>query len=130
MPNCAELGWVGDPGGSQLAIYEMDRLPGENYIIARSTLTHDKQLHTVRSLARFVGEIPSLRLFSPRQSANSKCQIFCTIMAERRVGRFETSQYVYHQHRMLRHIRIPSRCPPRTLPPSCHRSTSRPAIAP
>ncbi|KAB5585648.1 hypothetical protein GE09DRAFT_1210248 [Coniochaeta sp. 2T2.1] len=55
VPGCLELGWVGEPEGSQLAIYEMDRLPGENYIIARPSLTRGKRLNTVRSLAS--GEI-------------------------------------------------------------------------
>jgi hypothetical protein len=54
VPSCSELGWVGDPSGSPLAIYEMDRLRGENYIIARPSLTRDKRLNTVHSLARFV----------------------------------------------------------------------------
>ena len=61
VPGCSELGWVGEPNGSQLAIYEMDRLPGENYITARPSLARDKRPNTVRSLARFVG-IPPLQL--------------------------------------------------------------------
>ncbi|KAM0433867.1 hypothetical protein ACHAPT_003810 [Fusarium lateritium] len=51
VPRCSELGSIGELNGSQLAIYEMDRLPGENYIIARSSLTRDKRLNTVHSLA-------------------------------------------------------------------------------
>lgn len=54
VPMCSELGWVGDTSGSPLAIYEMDKLPGENYIIARPSLGHDKQINTIHSLARFV----------------------------------------------------------------------------
>lgn len=54
VASCSGLGWVGDPNGSQLAMYERDRLPGDNYIITRSSFTHDQQLNTVYSLARFV----------------------------------------------------------------------------
>lgn len=54
VPNCSELGWVGDPSGSPLTIYKRDRLCGENYIIARASLARDKRLNTVHSLARFV----------------------------------------------------------------------------
>lgn len=54
VPNCAELGWIGDGDGLPLAIYEMDRLPGQNYIVTRPSLAHAAQLNTIRSLARFV----------------------------------------------------------------------------
>ena len=57
VPSCSELGWVGDPNGSQLAVYEMDRLPGENYVTARPYFTSGKRLNTVHSLARFVGTV-------------------------------------------------------------------------
>lgn len=57
IASCSELGWVGDSSGSQLAIYEMDRLTGENYIIARPSLTRDQRLTTVHSLARFVDTV-------------------------------------------------------------------------
>lgn len=53
VASCSELGWVGNISGSQLAIYEMDRLPGENYITVRPSLTRDQRLSTVYSLARF-----------------------------------------------------------------------------
>ncbi|KAF1950266.1 hypothetical protein CC80DRAFT_456045 [Byssothecium circinans] len=56
VPRCSELGWIGDPSGSPLAIYEMDRLHGENYIMARPSLTHDKRLNTVHSLASFFAQ--------------------------------------------------------------------------
>ncbi|KAK5651013.1 hypothetical protein OQA88_2100 [Cercophora sp. LCS_1] len=56
VPICSELGWVGDPNGSQLAIYEMDRLPGENYIIARTTFARGEQLNIVHSLASFFAQ--------------------------------------------------------------------------
>ncbi|KAI0430726.1 hypothetical protein F5Y09DRAFT_307095 [Xylaria sp. FL1042] len=56
VPSCSELGWVGDPSGSPLVIYEMNRLHGENYIIARPSLTHDKRLKTVHSLASFFAQ--------------------------------------------------------------------------
>lgn len=65
VPRCSELGWVGEPNGSQLAIYEMDRLPGENYIIARPSLTRDQRINTVHSLARFVEILFSHPLFAP-----------------------------------------------------------------
>ncbi|KAK7697475.1 hypothetical protein SLS64_013487 [Diaporthe eres] len=56
VASCSDLGWVGDLNGSQLAIYEMDRLPGENYITARPTLTHEQRLNTVYSLASFFAQ--------------------------------------------------------------------------
>lgn len=59
VASCSDLGWVGNLNGSQLAIYEMDRLPGENYITARPSLTHDQRLNTVYSLARFVETVSS-----------------------------------------------------------------------
>ncbi|KAI0532533.1 hypothetical protein GGR58DRAFT_522708 [Xylaria digitata] len=51
VASCSELGWVGNQNSSQLAIYEMDRLPGENYITARPSFTRDQWLNTVYSLA-------------------------------------------------------------------------------
>lgn len=54
VPNCSEIGQIGDPNGSQLKIYEMDRLPGVNYITVRPSLMGDQQLNTINSLARFV----------------------------------------------------------------------------
>lgn len=39
---------------------EMDRLPGENYVIARSSFTYDKQLNTIHSLAMCVEAPASL----------------------------------------------------------------------
>lgn len=64
VPSCCELGRIGDKSGSQLAMYEMDRLPGENYATVRSSLARDERLNTVHSLARFVETIssPSLRV--------------------------------------------------------------------
>ncbi|KAF1976062.1 hypothetical protein BU23DRAFT_457171 [Bimuria novae-zelandiae CBS 107.79] len=56
VPSCSELGWVGDPSGSPLAIYEMDMLRGENYVIVRPSLTRDKRLNTVHSLASFFAQ--------------------------------------------------------------------------
>ncbi|KAI0008979.1 hypothetical protein F4779DRAFT_584664 [Xylariaceae sp. FL0662B] len=56
VASCSELGCVGDPSGSQLAIYEMDRLPGENYITARPSLTRDQQLSNLYSLANFFAQ--------------------------------------------------------------------------
>ncbi|EJT81881.1 hypothetical protein GGTG_01855 [Gaeumannomyces tritici R3-111a-1] len=57
VPSCSELGWVGDPKGSRLMAYEMGKLPGEVYIIARSSLTaREARLNTVQSLARYSTE--------------------------------------------------------------------------
>ncbi|ETR96667.1 hypothetical protein M419DRAFT_51959, partial [Trichoderma reesei RUT C-30] len=39
VPSCLHLGWIGDPNGSRLYIYEMNRLPRGNYITARSRLS-------------------------------------------------------------------------------------------
>jgi hypothetical protein len=64
VPSCSELGWIGDSGDSQLAIYEMDRLLGENYIIVRPALSRDKRRNTVHSLARLVETIHSPLLFT------------------------------------------------------------------
>lgn len=61
VPRCLDLGCVGDASGSPLAIYEMDRLPGENYIITRSDLERDEQLNTIYSLAKLVN--PSISPF-------------------------------------------------------------------
>lgn len=57
VPSCSEVGRVGDPNGSQLVMYEMDRLSGENYVIARLSFACDKRLNTVRSLAKSVETI-------------------------------------------------------------------------
>jgi hypothetical protein len=54
VPSCSELGRIGDPKSSQLVIYDMDRLPGENFIIARPSLTYGQLLSTVNNLAKFV----------------------------------------------------------------------------
>lgn len=60
VPLCSELGRIGDLESSQLVIYEMDRLPGENFILARPSLTGSQRLNTVNSLTRFV----NIRLIS------------------------------------------------------------------
>ncbi|KAK0628546.1 hypothetical protein B0T17DRAFT_523014 [Bombardia bombarda] len=57
VADCLHLGWIGNPDdGPQLAIYEMDRLPGEKYVIARDSHKHDRRLNTVHSLARFFAQ--------------------------------------------------------------------------
>ncbi|KAF2122371.1 hypothetical protein BDV96DRAFT_594257 [Lophiotrema nucula] len=56
VPSCSELGHIGDPNGSQLAIYEMDRLPGANYITVRPSLKRNQQLNTINSLASFFAQ--------------------------------------------------------------------------
>ncbi|KAL8370291.1 hypothetical protein RB595_000599 [Gaeumannomyces hyphopodioides] len=54
VPSCSELGWVGDLKGSRLMVYEMDKLPGETYIIAQSSPTaREARLNTVQSLSKF-----------------------------------------------------------------------------
>ncbi|PHH49073.1 hypothetical protein CFIMG_007158RA [Ceratocystis fimbriata CBS 114723] len=68
VPACSELGWIGDSKGPKLAIYEMDRLPGENYIITRFSSTHDKRLATVHSLARFFAQSWQRGLFKDLNS--------------------------------------------------------------
>lgn len=57
VPSCSEVGLVGDPSGSQLVMYEMYRLSGENYVIARLSLACDKRLNIVYSLVKFVKTI-------------------------------------------------------------------------
>lgn len=54
VPSCSKLGRIGEPQSSQLVIYEMNRLPGENFIIARPSLSCSQLLSTVNNLARFV----------------------------------------------------------------------------
>lgn len=56
VARCTDCGWIGTSQESGLAIYEMDRLLGQNYILVRSSLaeTVDLQLNTVHFLARFV----------------------------------------------------------------------------
>lgn len=56
VAQCVDHGWIGTSQESGLAIYEMDRLPGQNYILVRYSLAEapDLQLNTVHSLARFV----------------------------------------------------------------------------
>ncbi len=69
VAGCRELGWIGQAETSRLAIYEMDRLPGDNYILARSSfmgMVH-LQLATVHSLARFVETDRLSRLFCQNQ---------------------------------------------------------------
>ncbi|TLD10180.1 hypothetical protein PgNI_05385 [Pyricularia grisea] len=56
---CASmLGWIGDNAGPQLAVYAMDKIPGDNYVLARSTLAEDRLLHleTIRGLAGFFAQ--------------------------------------------------------------------------
>lgn len=54
VASCSDHGRIGEPNGPQLAVYEMERLPGENYINTRSSLTSAQRLKMVRSLARSV----------------------------------------------------------------------------
>lgn len=54
VPEGAALGQIGNDAQQQLAIYQMARLPGENYAMVRTSLTEElqSQLATVHSLAR------------------------------------------------------------------------------
>lgn len=99
VPICSELGWVGDPNGSQLGIYEMDRLPGEIYIITRTTFARDQQVNVVHSLARFVETLYPLTSHHP---AKIKFKFLCAIVAKWHANGFGISRYVCHQDRMLR----------------------------
>ncbi|KAI9708821.1 MAG: hypothetical protein M1820_003776 [Bogoriella megaspora] len=56
VPSCSELGTIGDPKRAQLVIYDMDRLSGENFIIARSSFTSSQLLSTVNSLAKIFAQ--------------------------------------------------------------------------
>ncbi|KAK4106362.1 hypothetical protein N658DRAFT_414229, partial [Parathielavia hyrcaniae] len=58
VPVGAFLGRIGDDGQRQLAIYEMDRLPGDNYALARTSLAEvpSNQSAAVHSLARFFAQ--------------------------------------------------------------------------
>ncbi|KAK3311501.1 uncharacterized protein B0T15DRAFT_571854 [Chaetomium strumarium] len=58
VPVGAALGQIGDDGQRQLAIYEMDRLPGDNYAMVRTSLAEvpQSQLAAVHSLARFFAQ--------------------------------------------------------------------------
>ncbi|KAK4168297.1 hypothetical protein QBC43DRAFT_228862 [Cladorrhinum sp. PSN259] len=54
------LGWVGTTntslGRSPLAVYEMDKLPGETFVMARMSLEAHQRLNTVRDLASFFAQ--------------------------------------------------------------------------
>jgi hypothetical protein len=65
VAQCTDRGWIGTSQESGPAIYETDRLLGQNYILARSSLAEaaDLQLSTVHSLARFVGHVLLLLSF-------------------------------------------------------------------
>jgi hypothetical protein len=93
VPSCSELGWVGDPSGSPLAIYEMNRLHGENFVLVRPTFTHDKRLNTVHSLAMFVGTT-----ISTLQPANITWKFLCAVVGKGEASNFETGRYIRHQH--------------------------------
>ncbi|KAL8306254.1 hypothetical protein RB600_008908 [Gaeumannomyces tritici] len=56
--DCTALGWIGNSTGPQLAVYAMDKLPGDNYALVRAALADDLelQLASVRSLARFFAQ--------------------------------------------------------------------------
>ncbi|OAA62664.1 Protein kinase-like domain protein [Niveomyces insectorum RCEF 264] len=58
VPVGAALGTIGDDAERPLAIYEMDKLPGDNYAMVRRTLVEERQsqLAAVRSLASFFAQ--------------------------------------------------------------------------
>ncbi|KAI1393098.1 uncharacterized protein F4822DRAFT_10 [Hypoxylon trugodes] len=58
IPLGAALGQIGDDEQQPLAIYEMDRLPGENYALVRNSLANEpqSQLATLHSLASFFAQ--------------------------------------------------------------------------
>ena len=66
VPVCAAVGRIGDDldPKRQLAIYVMDRLPGDNYVMVRSCLAEEPRSHlaTIYSLARFVEALTSTLL--------------------------------------------------------------------
>lgn len=66
VPAGAALGQIGDDMQRQLAIYEMDRLPGDNFFLVRSSLAEEprRQLATIHSLARFAETLHRLHYCS------------------------------------------------------------------
>jgi len=56
VPMGTAMGYIGNDLQRQLAIYEMDKLPGDNFVMIRSSLAENpqSQLSTIHSLARFV----------------------------------------------------------------------------
>lgn len=54
IPSCQEVGLVGDLHGSQLIMYEMERLRGQNCVIARLSLASEHRLNIAIGLAKFV----------------------------------------------------------------------------
>lgn len=62
VPAGTALGHIGSDAQKQLAIYEMDRLPGDNFILVRESLAEEPQHHlaAVHGLARLVEPQPLL----------------------------------------------------------------------
>ncbi|KID82012.1 Protein kinase-like domain protein [Metarhizium guizhouense ARSEF 977] len=58
VASCTFHGFIGEPSSNALAIYVMNRLPGDNYISARASLANTTalQLTTMKSLARFFAQ--------------------------------------------------------------------------
>lgn len=56
VPGGAALGQIGSDAQKQLAIYKMDRLPGDNYALVRASLAEEpkRQFAAVHGLARLV----------------------------------------------------------------------------
>lgn len=73
VAQCTDRGWMGTSQESGLAVYEMDRLPGQNYILVRSSLaeTAALQSNTVHSLARFVDYVQLLLTFKAADAIRS-----------------------------------------------------------
>lgn len=70
VPRGSYLGCIGgeERSESRLAVYEMDRVPEDNYGMVRASLADfpDRQLANIRSLARFVGALLSILTLFPR----------------------------------------------------------------
>lgn len=116
VPRCSHLGWVGHPDSSSLAVYGMSKLPGVNYITARSSFIGNKrlQLNTVYSLARFVETISfPIRRFNPANiiiPPSKKKRFFA--QSEGHASGSEQGIYICYPRRMLRQDGIPPRHPP------------------
>lgn len=66
VPVGAALGQIGNDAQRQLAIYEMNRLPGYNFVLVRSSLEEQpqSQLANIHSLASLVETLHQLVLLS------------------------------------------------------------------
>jgi hypothetical protein len=81
VPDCSAVGWIGKNNSQPLAIYEMNRLPGENYITIRASLTSDQQRNTIYSLAKY-GILYRCLLLLGTLLTKKTVQLFRPILAE------------------------------------------------